>query len=182
MPRNVRSASFCLIVRVDGPSQEVVPTTYIINCRHLPAQRFVYCQVKYDMRYFILCLAALFSGAIFHCYFISISLQYHCDIIAISFLFHCDIIVISLLFYCYFISISFLFLCDIIAISFLFYCNIIAILLLFHFHFIAISLRFYCYFIPISLRFHSYPMLFQGPGYISKYRKYSYANVKNGNE
>jgi hypothetical protein len=61
---------WCGVVNGHG----VVPTTYIINCRHLPAQRFVYCQVKYDMRYFILCLAALFSDAIFHYYFISISL------------------------------------------------------------------------------------------------------------
>jgi hypothetical protein len=118
----------------------VVPTTYIINCRHLPAQRFVYCQVKYDMRYFILCLAALFSGAIFHCYFISISLRYHCNIIAISFLFHCDIIVISLLFHFYFITISLRY-----------HCYFIPISLRYHCYFISISLRYYCYFISISL-------------------------------
>jgi hypothetical protein len=81
--------------------------------------------MKCDMRYFILCLTALFSGAIFHCYFIAISFLYHYYFILISLLFHSYIISISFPYHCYFIVILLLFHCCIISISFLFHCYFI---------------------------------------------------------
>ena len=129
----------------------VVPTTYIINLRHLPAQWFLYCQMKYGMRYLILAWLHFF-----HClYFIAILFPFHCYFIPISLLFHSLLrayfTVISLWYHSYFI----LFWGHI---SLLFHCNIIPISLLCHRHFIPVSLRFHsllrAYFFAISFLCH----------------------------
>ena len=81
----------------------VVPTTYIINLRHLPAQRFVYCLRNYDMKCFILAWRCFIHDF----YFIAISFLFHCYFIAVSFSpegkSHCYFIAISLLYHSYFI-------------------------------------------------------------------------------
>ena len=103
----------------------VVPTIYIINLRHLPAQWFLYCQMKLWYEISHSGLAALFSLSIFHCYLISISLLFHSYFIAISLWYHSYFILfwghISLLFHSCFFVISFfpesIFLCHFISMS-----------------------------------------------------------------
>ena len=131
----------------------VVPTTFIIKHRQLPAQRFINCLVflwNEITRQTLWNVSHSFPTL----YLISIWFLFHFYFISILFLPICFISLVARSISSCFIPISFPFPCNIIAVSFPFHCDVIAISLLFHCYFILISQRYHWYFISISFPFH----------------------------